>query len=66
YIVQLEVDAWGAKLDAAKLPADAIPVFYELSADDGRPTGRKIDGGAWGDNVPANMAPPLDRFFHPG
>ncbi|MBI4952740.1 MAG: hypothetical protein HY908_11955 [Myxococcales bacterium] len=65
YIVQLDVDAWGTKLDAAQLPADAIPVFYEL-ADDGRPTGRKIDGGAWGDNTPANMAPPLDRFFHPG
>ena len=42
---------------------DGKKVFYEVG-DDGKPTGRKIDGGAWGDNIPANMAPPLDKFFH--
>jgi thiol-disulfide isomerase/thioredoxin len=63
YIVQLEVDAWGAKLDGAGLASSVIPVLYALD-DKGKPTGRKIDGGAWDDNIPENMAPPLDKFFH--
>ena len=65
YVAHLDVDAWGsAQTSAAGFDASAIPVFFELDAD-GKPTGRKIDGGAWGDNVPENMAPPLAAFFHP-
>jgi thiol-disulfide isomerase/thioredoxin len=63
YIVQIDVDAWGAKLDGTGFSSSVIPVFYALDAE-GKPTGRKIDGGAWGDNIPENMAPPLDKFFH--
>jgi thiol-disulfide isomerase/thioredoxin len=63
YIIQLNADAWQGKLTGTGFSAGSIPVFYELG-DDGKPTGRKIDGGAWGDNIPANMAPPLDKFFH--
>jgi hypothetical protein len=37
-------------------------VFFKLDAS-GKPTGDRIDGGAWGDNVPENMAPPLKAFF---
>ena len=63
-IAMLDVDAVGTdKLDAAGLSSGVIPVFYKLDAN-GKPTGEKIDGGAWGDNIPENMAPPLDRFFH--
>jgi len=40
-----------------------IPIFYALDKD-GKPTGRKVDGGAWDDNIPENMAPVLDKFFH--
>jgi thiol-disulfide isomerase/thioredoxin len=66
HIVQLDIDAWGAtRLDGAGLPSKVIPVFYALD-DEGKPTGRKIDGGAWGDDIPENMAPPLDKFFHGG
>lgn len=65
YIIQLDYDAWGKDLAGAGLAADAIPVFFELD-EDGKPTGRRIDGGAWGENIPANMAPPLKEFFTAG
>jgi thiol-disulfide isomerase/thioredoxin len=63
YIIRLDVHAWGDRLEKSGYSPNAIPVFYEVNAE-GKPTGRKIDGGAWGDNIPANMAPPLDHFFH--
>jgi hypothetical protein len=63
YVVHLDVDAWGSKdLAGTGFHPSAIPVFYELD-DRGKPTGRTIDGGAWGENVPENMAPPLKAFF---
>lgn len=62
YIIQIDADST-PRLDGTGFSAGVIPIFYEVG-DDGKPTGRKIDGGAWGDNVPANMAPPLDKFFH--
>jgi hypothetical protein len=59
----MDVDAVDPQaLDAAKLTSSAIPVFFKLDAS-GKPTGEKIDGGAWGDNAPDNMAPPLAAFF---
>jgi hypothetical protein len=62
YIVRLDVDAWRRELGEGGFTGNAIPAFFELN-DEGRPTGRKIDGGAWGANTPANTAPPLRKFF---
>ncbi|MGH1348041.1 MAG: thioredoxin domain-containing protein [Nannocystales bacterium] len=64
YLIRLDTDHWGSKLEGSGMDAASIPVFFELDAK-GKPTGRKIDGGAWGDNTPENMAPPLNAFFHP-
>jgi thiol:disulfide interchange protein len=62
-IALIDIDKADPKaLDAAGLASAAIPVFFKLDAS-GKPTGEKIDGGAWGDNVPENMAPPLAAFF---
>jgi thiol-disulfide isomerase/thioredoxin len=62
-IALMDIDAVDKQaLDAAGLESSAIPVFFKLDAS-GKPTGEKIDGGAWGDNVPDNMAPPLAAFF---
>ena len=62
-IALIDIDAADAKaLSAQGLDTQAIPVFFRLDAS-GKPTGDRIDGGAWGDNVPANMAPPLKAFF---
>jgi hypothetical protein len=62
YVIQLDSDAWGRELKSAGFDHPAIPVFYAVDAR-ARPTGAKIDGGAWGEDIPRNMAPPLKRFF---
>jgi len=62
-IALIDIDAADPKaVAAAGLESSAIPVFFKLDAS-GKPTGDRIDGGAWGDNVPDNMAPPLAAFF---
>ncbi len=66
YIIKLDVDEWGwrdSKLHNFKF--DGIPVYFKLDAQ-GHPTGKTIDGNAWGDNIPENIAPPMDKFFHGG
>ena len=62
YIIRVDADAWKSQLETAGFGAQAIPVFYGVDAS-ARPTGAKIDGGAWGEDIPANMAPPLKQFF---
>jgi hypothetical protein len=62
YIIKLNLDRWQGRLAGTGFTVNAIPVFHELG-DDGRPTGRQIDGGAWGEDIPENMAPPLRAFF---
>jgi len=65
YIIRLKVDDWKPEqLEALGLPSDVVPVFCEMN-EEAKATGRRIDGGAWAANIPANMAPPLKAFFHP-
>ena len=64
YIIKLDVDEW--EWDDGRVQNfafDGIPVYFKLDAD-GKQTGEVIDGNAWGDNIPENMAPPMDEFFH--
>ncbi len=61
YIVVADFDHFGD--DAEAMDVRAIPAWLALDAD-GKPTGRRIDGGAWKEDVPENMAPPLGAFFH--
>lgn len=63
YLIRLDSDQWGPKLAGTGLGNASIPVFYALD-ETGKPTGRKVDGGAWAEDIPENMAPPLDAFFH--
>jgi hypothetical protein len=60
YIIQADVDEWG--FPPTGWDFKYIPVYFALDRD-GIPTGAMIDGGAWGDNIPVNMAPPLKAFF---
>ncbi len=62
YIIKVDLDEEKDGLDAAGIKAGAIPLFVEID-ERGKPTGRRIDGGAWGEDVPENMAPPLKKFF---
>jgi thiol:disulfide interchange protein len=62
YIIRVDADAWKKQLKNAGFDHPAIPVFFAVDAS-ARPTGAKIDGGAWGEDIPPNMAPPLKQFF---
>lgn len=62
YIIRIDADAWKKELKETGFDHPAIPVFFAVDAS-ARPTGAKIDGGAWGDDIPPNMAPPLKQFF---
>ena len=62
-IVVLDADEWhDEELDVLKLSDGTLPVFFAVDAH-GKALGPSINGGAWGDNIPENMAPPLKRFF---
>lgn len=63
YLVRANSDDWGEKATALGYGVGSIPVFYEIGTD-GKPNGRTISGGAWAEDIPENMAPPLDAFFH--
>jgi thiol:disulfide interchange protein len=62
YIIQVDYDSWKNELAGAGIDSPAIPVFFAMDGA-AKPSGAKIDGGAWGEDIPANMAPPLERFF---
>lgn len=64
YIIKLDVDKWG--WDNGKVEFfnfEAIPIYFKLDRQ-GVPTGETIDGGAWGEDIPENIAPVMDAFFH--
>ncbi len=64
YIIKLDVDEWGWKNGKVQdFRFDAIPVYFKLDSD-GHQTGDVIDGGAWGEDIPKNIAPVMDKFFH--
>lgn len=65
YIVRLDLDEWKGQLGRAGFRVPGVPAFFELEAD-GSPSGRMITGGAWGEDIPENMAPPLKEFFQGG
>lgn len=64
YIIKLDVDEWGwGDSRLHNFQFDAIPVFFKLDSE-GKQTGEVIDGGAWGEDIPENIAPVMDAFFH--
>jgi hypothetical protein len=63
YLIRAESDDFEAdELGDAGFPIRAVPVFFELDAD-GVPTGRRIDGGAWGADTVENMSRVMGQFF---
>ena len=64
YIIKLDVDEWGWKNGKVQsFSFDAIPIYFKLDSE-GQQTGEVIDGGAWGEDIPKNIAPVMDAFFH--
>jgi thiol-disulfide isomerase/thioredoxin len=64
YVILANIDVWRDQFPKNELYVTGVPTIFELTYE-GKPTGRFITGSAWGENIPENMAPPLDRFFHP-
>ena len=64
YIIKLDVDEWGWNDGQVEFfQFEYIPVYFKLDAT-GTPTGEMIDGGAWNEDIPENIAPVMDEFFH--
>ena len=64
YIIKLDVDEWGWRdSNIHNFQFDAIPVYFKLDSE-GKQTGDVIDGGAWREDIPANIGPVMDKFFH--
>ena len=64
YILKIDVDEWGWNNGAiGDFQFDAIPIYFKLDAN-GNQTGEVIDGGAWNEDIPENIAPVMDKFFH--
>ena len=64
YIIKLDVDEWGwANGKVEYFSVEAIPVYFKLN-EQGKETGESIDGGAWNEDIPVNIAPVMDAFFH--
>ena len=63
YLIRIDVDEWS--WDPPGFNFSAIPIFFKIDAN-GKATGEKIDGGAWGPDAPENIAPVMDEFFHGG
>lgn len=62
-LIRLDIDQWPAdKLDAAGLHTSGVPFFFKLDPS-GHASGQKISSAVWGEDIPANMAPPLKAFF---
>lgn len=62
YIIRIDIDEWKSQLARFGFNVLGVPTFFELD-ENGRPSGRLITGTAWGEDIPENMAPPLQKFF---
>jgi hypothetical protein len=60
-LVRVDLYAFHEDLDALKMPHDRYPGFFLLALDLSPRDG--IDGGEWGDDVAANIAPVLGAFM---
>ena len=66
YIIELDVDEWGwDNGQIGDFQFEFIPVYFKLDSN-GNQTGEVIDGGAWGEDIPENIAPVMSKFFHGG
>jgi hypothetical protein len=64
YVVEVDIDRFDDPIARGAMD-HGIPAWIALD-DGGRPTRRMITGAAWGENIPENMAGPLEEFFSAG
>lgn len=64
YIIKFDVDEWGWNDGILEnFNFEFIPVYFKVDSS-GEQTGETINGGAWGEDIPENIAPVMDNFFH--
>ncbi|MBL8100341.1 MAG: thioredoxin family protein [Anaerolineales bacterium] len=64
YIIKFDVDDWGWNDGVLEnFNFEFIPVYFKVNVN-GEQTGETINGGAWGEDIPENIAPVMDSFFH--
>ena len=61
YLIEVDIDVHSGTMDAYPF-VSSIPQWTGIN-EDGSSDGHLIDGGAWADNVPENMAPALKEYF---
>lgn len=64
YLIHVDTDEWGWGNTDANFPVDGIPSFFGLDSA-GKANGTATSGAAWGKDIPENISPVLDDFFHP-
>lgn len=61
-LIMIDADIDGGKEKfGAKYKVSAYPTFLKMDADGN--SLKKIDGGAWNEDTPANMAPAMKKFM---
>jgi thiol-disulfide isomerase/thioredoxin len=63
YLIRLDSDQWLSQAKRAGFDVPYIPAFFNLDHD-GRPVGQGMDGNAWPDLTPRQVAPLLKAFFN--
>jgi len=63
FIIRIDADEWEKELPSIGIEVEAVPVFFEVGSN-GKVTDYTINGGAWGEDIPENIAPPLAAYFH--
>jgi len=62
HLILMDNAVWAPHLEALGMKSGSFPRIHELS-DNGQASLRVITGEAWGEDVPMNMAPPLQTFL---
>ena len=62
HLILLDNEIWETHLDALGMKSGSFPRIHELT-DNGQASPRVITGEAWDEDIPKNMAPPLQHFL---
>jgi thiol-disulfide isomerase/thioredoxin len=62
YVVKLDADEWKEDFASINITIKAVPTFY-LITDNGKASNYTVNGGAWAEDIPKNMAPVLKAYF---
>jgi thiol-disulfide isomerase/thioredoxin len=62
YIVKLDADEWKEDFSSIDITIKAVPTFYQVTSE-AKAGNYTVNGGAWAEDIPENMAPVLKTYF---